>query len=95
MEAAYHAHAVRLYKKALSATVVRSGAHTVLESKHGFRFRVDASSRRANRSTVRLSLPSGAARGSIARVLAGGGRVSHNRSGIVVSDAHGVTWTLA
>ncbi len=89
-----HSAAVRHYKKALRATVVKQGSQVVLESAYGFRFKVNAS-RGSSGTSVRLSLPNSGHRGSVARALGAGGRVSHHRSGLVVHDPFGVTWTLA
>ncbi len=103
--AAKHSAAVRFYKKALRAKQIASGSSkgcTVLESALGFRFRVDArsggsssSSSSSSRFSVRLSLPPRSDRATVARALASGGYVSHQRSGLVVTDPFMVTWTLA
>lgn len=66
----------------------------MLESEHGFRLRIDAV-RGAQPSSIRLALPPRANRASVARALAAGSGVSHGRSGLIVTDPFGVTWTLA
>lgn len=88
------APAVRHYKKALHASVVKQGSEVILESGYGFRFSVSAVPG-SSRTTVRLSLPNSGHRGRIARALGDGGRVSHHRKGLVVQDPYGITWILA
>lgn len=94
IESKKHAAAVRHYKRALRASVVKTGSQIVLESSYGFRFKVNPS-RSSSQTSVRLSLPNSGQRGNIARALGAGGRVSHHRTGLVVQDPYGVTWTLA
>ena len=93
--ASSYSSAIRHYKTALNGRQQSTGNRTVLESRYGFRIRIDAS-RSASSASIRLSLPSSANRESVARALSGrNGRVVRNRSGIVVRDPYGVTWTLS
>lgn len=90
----HHNDAIRNYRRALNARIMRSAARTELRSDYGFTFYVQ----RANSNTtcsVRLSLPAGVNRASVARILARSGGVSHRREGLVVTDPYGVVWTLA
>lgn len=92
-----HKSAVQFYKVRLRARIsswtARSSA--VLESGYGFRITIERSSSSRASSNVRLSLPSSVDRAKLARSLGAGARVRQSRSGYVVTDPYGVTWTLA
>ena len=91
-----YASAVRHYKSALQARQITSGSRAVLQSAFGFKFRVDASSHASSNTSVRLALPSNIGHEAVARALCKrSAKPRKSRAGIVVTDAFGVTWTLA
>lgn len=91
-----HASAVRLYKSVFQARQLTTGNQVILQSAFGFKVRIDVSSHYPNTSTVRLALPSTISREAVARALCKNSlKPRSSRSGIVVTDAFGVKWTLA
>ncbi len=91
-----HSAAVDHYKTVLRAKQVTTGSEVVLESDYGFRFRVDASNSSSSRPSVRLALPLNMDRMAVARAIGGSNsRPRLERTGTVVTDRFGVTWTLA
>lgn len=92
-----HKSAIQFYKVRLRAKVVSwtSRSAAILDSTYGFRIRIDRSSSSGAQSSVRLSLHPSVDRLKLAKSLSAGGRVRTSRSGLVVTDPYGVTWTIA
>lgn len=88
------AAAVEHYKTALRAELVTTGTKVVLRSAYGFQFRVDQTTSLSPMASVRLELPSNVNRMTVAQAI-GGSVPKRDRSGIVIHDRFGVTWTLA
>lgn len=92
--AASYVAGVRHYRTAFRATIRASGNRTILESRYGFRLRIDAA-RSVSRNTISLSLPSNMSRDSIARAIGGrSAQLIRTGSSVTVRDPFGITWTV-